>query len=465
MEPEPQAKLPLKRALALQHLEIAARYLYTNFHPLPVLIVLFAAVLHTWQPMASLLWWAAIACAGWLLAMRTMRAFLRDENRGPHLRRWTILISLAIAAAATPLASVAPLFWVDGARLNNVLLYVVLAAAIASSGAQAAPSMPALLSNLVPYVAAFFYTSLAHEAWPMSAALALLQIGFVALVSLYARAGWLMTHEMLLLREEKRGLVKRLEKALNQATDERARAIDASRAKSEFLANMSHELRTPLNAILGFSEMLHRDSFAMKRAEYARLIHDSGRHLLELINDILDLSKIESGKLVLRDDTVDLGAIALECAELLALKAREGGIAVSVDAASSLPYVMADARALKQMMLNLASNAAKFTPPGGKIVIFARQTAQSEIAFGVSDSGVGIAEEDQARVFENFGQGRHDAISTDKGTGLGLPIVKGLAEAHGGRVLLESRINEGTTVTVFLPAERALGESGLRAAG
>jgi len=267
-----------------------------------------------------------------------------------------------------------------------------------------------------------------------------------------------MTHEMLQLRDERRSLVARLETALVQATDQRARAEGASRAKSEFLANMSHELRTPLNAILGFSEMLLSDSFAAKRAEYAELIHDSGHHLLALINDILDLSKIESGKLALKEAAVDLRALASACMELVRLKARDGGISLSTDIAPYLPQVLGDDRALKQMLLNLTTNALKFTPPGGRVTVFAAMTPVGEIAVGVNDTGIGIAEEDQSRVFESFGQGQHDTVSADRGTGLGLPIVKGLAAAHGGRVSLKSRVGQGTTVTIFLPAERVLSE-------
>ncbi len=447
------------RTLALRHLEVAARYLYTNLLPFPLIIVGFAALLHMWHPVRPLAIWGSITVAAWLYAIFTFWQFLHDEHREERLEHWRVRICAILFFATVCFVSVAPLFWVDGNRLNNVLLYVVIAAGMASAGAQSAPSGPVVVSNVVPYAVAFISTSLVHEAWPVNIGMAFLQTCFLGLVALYAKAGWQMTHEMLLLREDKRSLVDRLEGALVQATSERARAERASRAKSEFLANMSHELRTPLNAILGFSEMLHSDVFATKRAEYAALIHDSGEHLLALINDILDLSKIESGKHALQETTVDLQALAATCIELVRLKAGDAGIQVSTEIAESLPPVRADTRALKQMLINLVSNAMKFTPAGGKVVVFARQTGTGEMALGVKDTGVGIAPQDQARVFESFGQGRHDAVSTDKGTGLGLAIVKGLAEAHGGRVTLESEVGRGTCVTIFFPEDRVQHEA------
>jgi signal transduction histidine kinase len=220
---------------------------------------------------------------------------------------------------------------------------------------------------------------------------------------------------------------------------------------------MSHELRTPLNAILGFSEMIQSGHFTAqsgKHVEYAQLIHRSGHHLLRLINDILDLAKIEAGGLRLHETDIDLAALVESNIALMAGKAEVAGISLKAQIAPGLPMVRADERALTQVLINLLSNAVKFTGPGGRVTAFARLEPDGAMAFGIRDTGIGIAEEDHARVFEHFGQGRHDIVTADKGTGLGLPIVKGLASAHGGRVELESRAGQGTTVTVFLPASR-----------
>jgi signal transduction histidine kinase len=245
-----------------------------------------------------------------------------------------------------------------------------------------------------------------------------------------------------------------LRRARDDLAAARDRAINADHTKSQFLANMSHELRTPLNAILGFSELLSLDAFAGKRTEYAKLIHESGAHLLGLVNELLDLSRIEAGKLELHCETIRLELLIDECLTALEPRARAGALNFARTIGPDLPPVFCDWRALKQILLNLLANALKFSGPGGTVEVFARLDPSGEAALGVRDDGVGIADEDQARVFERFGQARHDITETDGGTGLGLPIVKGLAEAHGGRVAMESRLGQGTCVTVWLPRER-----------
>ncbi len=245
-----------------------------------------------------------------------------------------------------------------------------------------------------------------------------------------------------------------LRHARDELTAARDIAVNANQTKTLFFANVSHELRTPLNAIIGFSELLALDAFAAKRREYADLIHSSGKHLLGLVNDLLDLARIEAGKFELHDESVSLEQLIDECARTVEMRARESGVRLMHRIAPDLPHAFADRRALKQILLNLLTNAIKFTRRDGTVEMFARQTNAGELAFGVKDDGIGIAEEDQARVFERFGQGRHDVAGADEGTGLGLPIVKGLIEAHGGRVTMESRLGEGTCVTVWLPRTR-----------
>ncbi|HEY6578992.1 MAG TPA: ATP-binding protein [Rhizomicrobium sp.] len=245
-----------------------------------------------------------------------------------------------------------------------------------------------------------------------------------------------------------------LEKSREAALAERASALEASRAKSEFLANMSHELRTPLNAILGFSEMLKNGIRHDKTGEYAEIIHTSGRYLLSLINDILDLSKIEAGKYEPNTTHILVQELVRDCVALMQPGADAGGVALKAEAPRLMPILYADPRALRQILLNLVTNAIKFTRSGGEVTVKVFVAPSGEFCLEVSDTGVGIAEEDQARVFESFGQGRHDVVNQSQGTGLGLPIVRGLAEAQGGRVTLESAVNRGTTVRVFLPTNR-----------
>jgi signal transduction histidine kinase len=186
------------------------------------------------------------------------------------------------------------------------------------------------------------------------------------------------------------------------------------------------------------------------------LIHRSGMHLLTLINDILDLAKIEAGSFMLTEGEVALDAVIAESVALLQHRAQEGGCTLICAAETGLPAVRADERALNQVLLNLLSNALKFTLPGGTVTAFARPTADGRVVFGVSDTGVGIALEDQAKVFEKFGQGRHAHVPKEGGTGLGLSIARGLIHAHGGEIGLKSVEHKGTTVTVTLPAYRTI---------
>jgi signal transduction histidine kinase len=248
--------------------------------------------------------------------------------------------------------------------------------------------------------------------------------------------------------------VYKLRAARDELAIARDAAVNANLSKTMFFANMSHELRTPLNAIIGFSQLLETDVFAAKRVEYARLIHESGKHLLDLVNDLLDISKMEAGRFQLEDTEISLGDVVEECCEIVRTRLRQAQLQLIRNVPPGLPSVTADRRAIKQIVLNLLTNAAKFTDAGGRVEVFAASLSSGEVAFGVRDSGIGIAAEDLARIFERYGRSRHEVVKLKEGTGLGLPIVKGLAEAHGGRITLESEPGQGTCVTIWLPAER-----------
>jgi signal transduction histidine kinase len=257
------------------------------------------------------------------------------------------------------------------------------------------------------------------------------------------------------------GVSDKLSDALDKLSDARdsaeaalEAAKSANRAKTEFLANMSHELRTPLNAVIGFAELLNSGIGEGRTGEYAQIISRSGNHLLSLINDVLDLAKIDARKFEISDSDLDVGHIIDDCLSLMLAKAEVEGVALSKNISRRLPKLRADERCLKQMLLNLLSNGIKFTPHGGSVAVSATLTRSGEFCISVSDTGAGIAETDQAKVFENFGQGRHDVAFREKGTGLGLPIVRGLAEAHDGRVELKSAPNRGTRVSLYFPEWR-----------
>jgi cell cycle sensor histidine kinase DivJ len=246
---------------------------------------------------------------------------------------------------------------------------------------------------------------------------------------------------------------KAQEQALEAA---RAEAERVNAAKSRFLATMSHELRTPLNVIIGFSEMLVNEDQLMldakRRRDYAHLINESGTHLLSVVNGILDMSKIEADNFEITPEPFAPAKVVAQCCELLGLKAREAGIQIEMRIAADLPEITADKRALNQIFLNLLSNAIKFTDRGGKIVVSARREG-SMLAFAVEDNGVGIDEEDLARVGDPFFQARASYDRRHDGTGLGLSIVKGLVKLHGGDFQVRSRVGEGTRVTVRLPID------------
>jgi cell cycle sensor histidine kinase DivJ len=254
---------------------------------------------------------------------------------------------------------------------------------------------------------------------------------------------------------------KRHERALIEARDA---AEGASRAKSRFLANMSHELRTPLNAIIGFSEVMSHEMFgplgSPRYLEYSRLVHESGGHLLELINSILDMSKIEAGKFELTEEVFDLGETATAALRFVKLAAERAGVAIRLSIAREASSIFADKRAVKQVLVNLLTNGVKFTPRGGTVTV---QVTRDEggILIAVTDNGVGISPVDLKRLGQPFEQVEGEHHRTREGTGLGLALVKAFAAMHGGEASVESVFGEGTTVHVRLPYG-AVDEDGLR---
>ena len=241
------------------------------------------------------------------------------------------------------------------------------------------------------------------------------------------------------------------EQALDLA---RTAAEQADASKTRFLATMSHELRTPLNAIIGFSEMIVQEDVLMvdaaRRKEYAQLINDSGQHLLSVVNGILDMSKMESGNFEISPEPFAPRAALLNCCNLLALKARDNAIDLVSRAPEDLPDMTGDPRAFRQIVLNLVSNAIKFTERGGRVTVSA-SVEGSRLMLRVTDNGVGIAADDLKRIGDPFFQAGKTYQRRHEGTGLGLSIVKSLVEMHAGEIIVQSKIDEGTTVSVALP--------------
>jgi len=236
----------------------------------------------------------------------------------------------------------------------------------------------------------------------------------------------------------------------------RAEAERANAAKSRFLAIMSHELRTPLNAIIGFSGMMCGEADirtgGSRDLEYPRLINESGHHLLAVVNEILDMSRLETGDFEIAPEPFRVGDVIASCGELLALKAQDAGVALACDASPGVPDIVADKRAVKRILINLIANAIKFSDRGGTVTVAARKDGQ-HILLTVEDTGIGIAPDDVARIGDPFFQVRGTYSRRHDGTGLGLSIVKGLAKLHGGELEVRSRPGEGTLIMVRLPLD------------
>jgi cell cycle sensor histidine kinase DivJ len=246
-----------------------------------------------------------------------------------------------------------------------------------------------------------------------------------------------------------------------------AEAVDANEgidlAKGRFLAAVSHELRTPLNAIIGFSDMLLHEMFGpfgdARQKEYVGLVRDSGQHLLEVVNSILDVSKIEAGSYTTNPEPFRFREAVDMCRSMMSLQAKDKKIGLHVEVAAETGEIHADKRAVQQMLINLVSNAVKFTPEGGRVVIGGKRIG-SRLHFWVSDTGIGIAEDDLCTIGKPFSQVQNDYTRQYEGTGLGLSLVKGLVALHEGTMAIESALGEGTTVTISLPVDGPAGGSG-----
>lgn len=442
--------------LALAGLRLTLKNIEPGQWVMPAFGGLLCFIFSNWFETSALFTWlgAVILCAlsAALLRGRFAAADVRPENAS----RWILALTAHQFAFNSVWAGQAFFFWVPGDHLNHMIVLLVLASSLAAGAALASPCDAFKYPTFVPFGGiAVLRTAL--EAEPIYLALCAATALYVLYQFHMFRQMNANARAMLSLREDKSDLIERLEGARLESDRARVRAETASRAKSDFLANMSHELRTPLNAIIGFSEMMKLEALGPMTnptyKSYAGDIHNSGLHLLGLINDILDLSRIEAGRFQISPEDLNLKTLAVDTLRMFDIRARNGGISLVCDVEDDL-LLHADNRGLRQVMLNLVSNAVKFTPTGGTVTLFGRRNAQGGAEFGVRDTGVGIPQKDVDLVFENFGQAQHEIKVMERGTGLGLPIVKGIITVHSGVVRLESTLGQGTTVTCYLPVSR-----------
>jgi len=454
--------------LAQARLELYWNGTRFNMLIMPVAALLVTIAMSPWVALRTrALWWFAVAAVSFGTQYAGQMMF--RGGKAPTLAVLR-LRSVALVALITLFfcawCSMAVWLWVPGVLIDHMMLILLLACSLA--GCIAVTSMhPALAASAVLVHGAFLIgpTATSHDG--LERTLAALATAFTIMIAVQGVALCLRSTKMLRLEHEHEGLVQELRAAKEESDRAKARAVQAGQARSQFFSHMNHELRTPMNAILGFSEMIHNKAFGQnvdRYAEYAGIIHESGTTLLTLIDNVLNLSKIQNGQMYLRESDIDLCVLLRSGMEQYEVKAAEAGVVLVLEAPRGLPLVRGDERALRQVLVNLLSNAIKFTPAGGRVDVFAQMEADDRIAFGVEDTGSGIELEDQDDVFERFGFGRHDVTTADRGTGLGLAIVKGFTEAHDGEVQLESAPGRGTRVTVYMPAYRVIAPGALKTA-
>jgi signal transduction histidine kinase len=381
----------------------------------------------------------------YLLVLAFRRAAPSDQDIGPW-RQFATLSSAVIGLAWA--ASAIFVYRVD--EPAALIALVAISAGVIAGGAAIMTALPAAYyAYAILHVPAMAIALIGKASMPM-AMLGLGALAFGILMILIIRNANAVLQRSLQMRLEHVETVERLGQA-------KVAAESASRGKSEFLAMMSHELRTPLNSIIGYAEIITgppSPKHDAKIEEYTKDIKDSAHHLLAIINDILDLSKADSGKIELQEGLFAAAAMVERCRRTIQPRASEGGVTVTVDVDAGLPAVRGDERLLRQALLNVLSNAVKFTKPGGMVRIHVHRVVDGGLAIEITDTGIGMAPEDIPRALEPFQQLDHGLKREHSGSGLGLPLAKRFVERHRGRFELTSRLGGGTTVRLVLPPER-----------
>jgi two-component system cell cycle sensor histidine kinase PleC len=414
----------------------------------------------------SSLWTGAVVAGAWTASVLVIHAiivnrcrqFLTELPTTQDLRRWRLrFIALDLCYGLAWMFKLIHPVGNDQGSSTFMMFVMLLVVAVSSMLASSLPMAVLAATMPVTFAVALNFALQGDLHNYILAIMAVAAQGYFTLLAHRLYSTGLAT---LVARAEKDALIGELEQAKAISDEARRRAEGANIAKSQFLAQMSHELRTPLNAILGFSEVMKTEVFGPHHVvaykDYSNDIHNSGQHLLNLINEILDLSRIEAGRYELNEEPVSLAVVVEDCHHLLSLRAQNRGIIIHEVFEPELPRLWADERALRQICLNLLSNAIKFTPPGGEIWLKVGWTAAGGQYMSVKDTGPGIPEEEIPVVLSSFGQGSNAIKSAEQGAGLGLPIAKNLVDMHGGSFTLKSKVRIGTELIATFPPERVM---------
>jgi two-component system cell cycle sensor histidine kinase PleC len=414
----------------------------------------------------SSLWTGAVAAGAWTASVlvihavmvTTCRKFLDQPVSEATAHQWRLrFIMLDLFYGLAWMFILIHPVGTDESSSTFMLFVMLLVVAVSSMLASSLPM--AVFAATFPVTAAVAL-NFALQGTLRDYILAIMAVTAQGYFAVLAYRLYSTTLATLVARAEKDALIGELEQAKAISDEARQRAEAANISKSRFLAQMSHELRTPLNAILGFSEVMKTEVFGEHAVpaykEYSADIHNSGVHLLGLINEILDLSRIEAGRYELNEESVSLVGIVEDCHHLLKLRATNRGITMHEVYEPDLPRLWADERAIRQICLNLLSNAIKFTPQAGDIWLKVGWTASGGQYMSVKDTGPGIPDEEIPIVLASFGQGSNSIKSAEQGAGLGLPIAKSLTDLHGGNFIFKSKLRIGTEVIVTFPPERVV---------
>ncbi len=441
-------------ALSLARNRVSAAY------AMPLLALLIGTTGLLWLEAARVLIWILVVLFVDLVSFVVYRRFLSVRPDMTKIRKWDRRFVVLELIHGLAWSGILALSWLAPESPGLDVYQFSVTIVIVSVGTMLASTVPgAAIAGTVPVViaAAAVFISRGELLYYAMATLAVGAEGFFLLLGGRFYTATLAALES---RAEKDLLIGELETSKAISDESRRRAEEANLAKSRFLATMSHELRTPLNAILGFAEVMKNEVLGPldnpSYREYAGDIHSSGEHLLNLINEILDLSRIEAGRYKLHEEPVNLVHLVEECRHFIQLKAHQKTIEVVLQAAPDLPRLWADPRAVRQVVLNLLSNAVKFTQPGGRIEIRVGWTSSGGQYVSVVDNGPGIPPEEIPIVLSAFGQGSIAIKAAEDGTGLGLPIVQALMHTHDGKFDLSSKLRKGTTATAIFPRSRVM---------